>query len=132
MKIKFNIEKNPFYLMDYYYCTSSLKQKIFDGTIIEESNEIIKFYIKTSWLKSDEFSINRKNNYVVKVRNLISKEFYIFIIIIFFMLVFLASFFDNDLFWNLTTSFSLIVLISILYLYTLGQKYFFKIQIIEV
>ena len=131
MKIKFKLENNPFYLMDYYYCSSGLKQKIFDGAIIEENDEIVKFYIKTSWLKSDEFNINKKNNYVVSVRNLISKEFYIFILISFFTLVILTSYFDNDLFWNLTISFCIIVLGSLLFLYTLGQKYFFKIQIAE-
>ena len=129
MKLKFYIEKNPFYLMDYYYCTKENKQKIFNGAIIEEEDNIDKFFIKTSWLKSEVFKIDNRNDYIVNVKNLISKEFYIFILIVFFTLVFLTSYFDTDLLWNLTISFCIIVLSSMIFLYTIGQKYFFKIHI---
>lgn len=75
--------------MDYYYCTKETKQKIFNGAIIEEKENIDEFFIKTSWLKSEVFKIDNKNNYIVNIKNLISKEFYILIIILFFYFSFL-------------------------------------------
>lgn len=88
------------------------------------------FFVKTFWFKTKEYDIEANHNQcVIKIENLLSKKNYLIIMIIFSLLITLSLIINSQLIWNITAGYSLICLLSQLYLYSFGRNHYIKVII---
>lgn len=131
MEIKFMKSKDQFYFLDYFVFVNKRKHKLNKMLVIQDEKQECDFYVKTFWAKSKLYHLDAGNQYTVNIGNIVTKRIYFFCVFIFLFLVALTFYFDNNFFWNLMTIVSVIILIFIFYIYTIGSKYFIKVEVIK-
>ena len=129
MNLKFLKSEDQFYALDYFVYVNNIKNKLGNSLIIQNEDEKCEFYVKTFWAKSKLYKLNSSEYYEISIRNLISKKIYIIFLISFFVLLFSALYFDSSFVWNIIATISVLYLTFQLCIYTIGSKYFIKVDI---
>lgn len=129
MNLKFLKSKDQVYALDYFVYINDKKTKLDNSIIIQNDDKTCEFYVKTFWSKSKLYEFKAEGSYIVSIGNVLTKNILVTFFVSFFLLLFNALYFDNSFTWNLLATVSFLFLIFQLYIYTLGSKYFIKIDI---